>query len=346
MAALFRCFVVSLALHVVSAFSHELELDGLSLLQVRAEIQRHSREVTSSVQNNTAAVATSEVVSIRNVTIVSPVSDPPDPQDIQAHQYSAVTLIVTVVIVIVVCTVSVAVVMLYRRGSFSGQKTRVLCLHSFRMSGEIMQEQLFGFSDFGEKLEEAGLSLTYLDAPYKCTPEDEAKIYPKMKEAFGHFGAFYEWYTASEDGREYRRLEETLTYLEHVMESQGPFDGIVGFSQGGSLAHLVAYLQSSGERFTKLPPLKFIVVLNSRRSRAAVHDHLWETSPPKSLPKAFVVYGGKDTSIFPEEAKRLIDTLPGATEVYLPQQAHSIPSLRGKDAQALATFLKEFVPTQ
>ena len=41
------------------------------------------------------------------------------------------------------------------------------------------------------------------------------------------------------------RVEETIEYVANYVKQQGPFDGIFGFSQGGTLASLI--LQRQGK---------------------------------------------------------------------------------------------------
>jgi len=205
-----------------------------------------------------------------------------------------------------------------------------------------MKSQLFDFSDFGSRLESAGLNLTFVNAPYKCTAEDEAKMYPAVKAAFGHFGEYYEWFNATDDSPpEYRHLPETLDYLERFMEEQGPFDGLVGFSQGGCLVHLISYMQATGMRFTNVPSLKFVLLLSARLSRLPDHQKMW-SSPPENLPRSMVIYGGMDTSVKPHETQALIRTLPGADVIFIPEQHHAIPRLSEDDAAKLAEFLETY----
>jgi len=226
-----------------------------------------------------------------------------------------------------------------------GSTPRLLCLHSFRTSGPIMKEQMFKFSNFGEKLEQAGFDLEFLSAPYQCTEEDEKKVYAVVKQAFSTHKKHYEWYNASEDKTEYRRLDETIAYLEKILEQKGPFDGLVGFSQGGSLAHLMTYLQATGQAFTRHPPFKFVIIMSSRRSRATIHQHMWQAPPPTNLPRSIVFYGGKDTACPVEDARKLIETLPGAEEVYLPDSDHRVPNLAEADAEKLLDFLSYSRPS-
>lgn len=48
---------------------------------------------------------------------------------------------------------------------------------------------------------------------------------------------------------QYNGVDDSLSALERLMEAQGPFDGLLGFSQGAALAALVAALQERGLRF-------------------------------------------------------------------------------------------------
>lgn len=47
----------------------------------------------------------------------------------------------------------------------------------------------------------------------------------------------------------YKGMDESLKFLEQYMTDHGPFDGIMGFSQGASMAGLVALLQHKGIMF-------------------------------------------------------------------------------------------------
>ena len=47
----------------------------------------------------------------------------------------------------------------------------------------------------------------------------------------------------------YHGMDESLQYLEQYMQQHGPFDGLMGFSQGASVAGLAALLQHRGTKF-------------------------------------------------------------------------------------------------
>ncbi|KAK4704176.1 hypothetical protein P7C70_g2038, partial [Phenoliferia sp. Uapishka_3] len=51
------------------------------------------------------------------------------------------------------------------------------------------------------------------------------------------------WFSETRNGiSHYRRLDETLMYLRNIMEKEGPFDGVWGFSQGGAMAGILTLL--------------------------------------------------------------------------------------------------------
>ena len=150
------------------------------------------------------------------------------------------------------------------------RKQRLLCLHSFRTSGEILAQQLFLFSNLGSVLIET-CDLTYIDAPHRCSPADDEKLEPMIKQVFN--GPYHEWFNAQQQanggGLEYEYLFESLKAVEHAVRTRGPFDGFLGFSQGGTLAHLCCMLAAHGR--LPFPEPSFLILLCSRASRHHVH---------------------------------------------------------------------------
>lgn len=69
----------------------------------------------------------------------------------------------------------------------------------------------------------------------------------------------------------FRGIEATLVRLRHILETQGPFDGVWGFSQGGACAAVLASLVADpGQHPTFAapgpgwppPPLRFVVIVS------------------------------------------------------------------------------------
>ncbi|XP_042241364.1 esterase OVCA2-like [Homarus americanus] len=69
-----------------------------------------------------------------------------------------------------------------------------------------------------------------------------------------------------------RSSEESLKAVESCFKDSGPFDGILGFSQGAAMLGLLCGLQQQG----KLPfSFKFAIFASAFRSGSSPHQHLY-----------------------------------------------------------------------
>ncbi|KAG6499775.1 hypothetical protein ZIOFF_039567 [Zingiber officinale] len=113
------------------------------------------------------------------------------------------------------------------------RRPRFLCLHGFRTSGEIMRTQVMG--KWPEEVT-ARLDLVFLDGSFPAEGKSDVDgIFPPP---------YYEWFQFDKDFMEYRNLEECFTYIEDLIIEHGPFDGLMGFSQGAILSAALLGLQS------------------------------------------------------------------------------------------------------
>ena len=46
---------------------------------------------------------------------------------------------------------------------------------------------------------------------------------------------YYEWYVGNGYEDENKTIDESITYLEEYMKSNGPYCGVLGFSQGNQI---------------------------------------------------------------------------------------------------------------
>lgn len=218
---------------------------------------------------------------------------------------------------------------------------RVLCFHSFRTNAKIfnLQLELCGWKD-----RFPWIDFVLLDAPYECTEEDEQKMrLPKNAGSGGQimeffpkeeYGAYREWYNANDAGV-YDRLDATLAYASKTFEGGG-FDGLLGFSQGGNLATMIAVLAERGA-LPAFANLGFVVGLSSHRPRdPSVAKHL-DAGEPLKTPSLFVVHA--DDPVVPAAlARSLVASFAAATVVEIPGAKHAPATLTKTNHPEIGAF--------
>eukprot|EP00899_Mesostigma_viride_P010832 jgi/Mesvir1/19750/Mv13056-RA.1 len=202
------------------------------------------------------------------------------------------------------------------------RKLRVMAFHGFRTSAAAMRLQLY-FAKW-HQLDDI-LEVVCLDGPFPA----EAPPEPEVARTFDP--PYYEWYNVDKEAFEnetthYKGLKETLTYINDYARLHGPFDGVLGFSQGAALAALVCLLQRKGDIMTDVPPLRFCMIVSGLRifdsSMTEIFDKekyawLWD------MPSIHFL-GEKDFLL--RENQKLARHFPGAVLVHH-KQAHTIPRL-------------------
>ncbi|KAL1987711.1 hypothetical protein VTN96DRAFT_2551 [Rasamsonia emersonii] len=129
----------------------------------------------------------------------------------------------------------------------SKQPLKILMLHGYTQSGSLFRAKSGALAKSLQKsfpLHE--VSFSYPTGPLRLDPADIPGYTPandgedskeKEIEAYG-------WWRRSNttDPPEYIGLEDGLNTVAKVLRDEGPFDGVVGFSQGASMAAMIASL--------------------------------------------------------------------------------------------------------
>ncbi|GLC77094.1 hypothetical protein PLESTF_001883600, partial [Pleodorina starrii] len=215
-------------------------------------------------------------------------------------------------------------------------RLRVLCVHSFRTSGAIFQQQLqrAGLLDALSDLVE----FTFIDAPHPASGPIPRDVKPYFA------GPYYEWFTAEAVGDRVEFDEEKMQaserYLTALLAEQGPFDGLVGFSQGSVMSAALVALQRSGLRpqLAALRPLRFCILFAGLKSRHPDHVAAFEALSGKVPCPSLHVYGDKDALKNPH-CVELADSFGNAT-VLLHQRGHVIPALQEPQLAVVRAFLQ------
>jgi predicted esterase len=149
-------------------------------------------------------------------------------------------------------------------------KPRILCLHGWRTNGEILSMQMAALQA------NTSMDCVFIDAPFPGRGEPDkgiALFYPDRP--------YYEWFyrskkventsdlanTTNSDqpkaSAKYENLGESIKFLTDHLDAHGPYDGILGFSQGASMVTRLVKLQ---EQLTSLPSstnriFKFVILI-------------------------------------------------------------------------------------
>ena len=152
------------------------------------------------------------------------------------------------------------------------------------------------------------------------------------------------WWNAAEaaerpaTSKTYVGLEESLALARQTLQEHGPFDGLLGFSQGATLGALLCLAPSP------LPPLRFAVLVSGFMPRDPALEPLVGTAegpPPLRVPlPSLHVMGENDQLVAAASSQRLSDCFAGAT-LHHHEGGHLVPS--SADFRAL---LKDFVTRQ
>jgi acetyl esterase/lipase len=187
------------------------------------------------------------------------------------------------------------------------RKLRVLCLHGYHGSGEILRAQLEKLVDGTE----TQVEYVTLDAPSL---------------AGGDFG----WWHSTDgpssqvvddpgvDGgrKHYRGWTRTRDWLVSTFDEQGPFDGVLGFSQGAALVGLATGLRAPGGKATDERPLvfDFAVVVSGFRSVDSNQAALYTHEDSFHLP-SFHIIGRSDYIVPPAKSLDLASAFAAPTVV-------------------------------
>ncbi|XP_010025403.2 esterase AGAP003155 [Eucalyptus grandis] len=213
--------------------------------------------------------------------------------------------------------------------SHTHEKPRILCLHGFRMSAKILETQIHKWPE--SVLEK--LDLVYLNAPY-----------PSMGKS-GVEGIFdppyFEWFQANQDFTEFENFEECIDFIEDFMVKNGPFDGLLGFSQGAVLAAALPGMQAEGLVLTKVPKIKFLILISGAKLGGSKYGApplaANAFSPPVKCPSLHLI--GENDFQKPDSIA-LLDSFVDPIVVHH-LRGHTIPMLDDQSLEVVNNFIEK-----
>lgn len=174
------------------------------------------------------------------------------------------------------------------------KKLSVLCLHGYRQNAKTFNSKTGSFRKCVKKYAD----FVYTTAPHKAPPLNEAEGGSQEGGDDDGEGQRSWWFNKSDgtfkgtnqDGPAYG-FEESLKHVEKVWREEGPFQGLLGFSQGACFAGLICLL--SAKSMTSIKP-QFVILAAGFKSGSLSHKNIYEETP--TIPSLHI-FGESDNII-------------------------------------------------
>ncbi|KAI9201215.1 hypothetical protein LWI28_020200 [Acer negundo] len=203
------------------------------------------------------------------------------------------------------------------------RKPRFLCIHGFRTSGEILKKQVNKWPQ--EVLQK--IDLVFPDGPFPAQGKSDVE---------GIFDPpYYEWFQFNKEFTEYTNFDECLNYIEDYMIKHGPFDGLLGFSQGAILSGGLPGLQANGVALTKVPKINFLIIIGGAQLKSPTVAEKAYSSPIQCPSLHFL--GEKD--FLKPYGLELLNSCVEPVIIHHPK-GHTIPRIDDKNLPTMLSFIE------
>jgi predicted esterase len=221
------------------------------------------------------------------------------------------------------------------------KKLKILCLHGYAQNLKVFHKRTAVLKKALKNIAE----LYYVQGPFVCSMNpanhesfDIDENTPEDEKPFG-------WWNFSKEEK-CIGLEESLELLIKYMKEEGPFDGILGFSQGSSMAAILcAHLELENEKHNpdipKVP--SFVMFFSGFRPDDSDYDKYFNTERKLKI-KSLHVYGKEDHWLDPERSKKLISYFENPT-ILAHSGGHFIP-MEAEKRHFYVDYIKQYLETE
>ncbi|XP_030756803.1 esterase AGAP003155 [Sitophilus oryzae] len=219
------------------------------------------------------------------------------------------------------------------------QKLKILVLHGYRQNAEVFKMKTGSF----RKLVHSRAQFNYVTAPHKVLLVDNLDALEDREVGQAQDEEQYGWFF-NRDDMTYRGIrnggpaigfEDSVNFIEQVFERDGPFDGVVGFSQGACFLGLLCHLQQVG--LTNHIKFNFAIMFSGFKSQSWPHLKYYQDEI--TLPSMHI-YGTSD-KIIPTEMSEALSLCFKDPVVVVHDGGHYVP---GSSKQK--TEYRDFLETQ
>lgn len=250
-------------------------------------------------------------------------------------------------------------------GNESPRKLRILCLHGFRQNASSFKGRT---ASLAKKLKNI-VELVFVDAPHElpfvyqpcitgshgeCASSSLQQTHPPPSENCRKKFAWLvapdfnisgevDWKIANGSFDPLQYLQQTdgfdvsLAYLKSVFSQKGPFDGILGFSQGAAMAALVSAQQ---ERLKSEMDFRFVILCSGFAIKLAEFECQAINCPSLHI---FGSDRGKDRQIANQASRDLASLFDDGCSVIIEHDSGHIIPTRSPYIDEIRNFLHRFL---
>ncbi|USP82469.1 hypothetical protein yc1106_09743 [Curvularia clavata] len=254
---------------------------------------------------------------------------------------------------------------------------KILMLHGFTQSGPLFQAKTGALRKTLAKAFPKGIELVYPTGPIRLTPADnpfsnlDSKEGGEEKQELDAYG-WWRRKTTTDGPYIFEGFEQGLAHIASVLKAQGPFDGVIGFSQGAAAAAIVASLLEPNRRAAFdaqhaagkgiafpasfeggiHPPFKFAVSYSgfaaippTAAGAAAGESPYGAFYDPKIATPMLHFIGMQDVVIEEARSLALVERCERREERYVVYHpgGHFLPSTQKASVNALIGFIREII---
>jgi len=215
---------------------------------------------------------------------------------------------------------------------------RVLCLHGYRQNDNSFREKTGAFRKMIGKYCE----FTFIKAPHHVLPMSAEDINQDQRGWW--FSRENDYFKADDASDCDKGFEGSLDLIQKTFELHGPFDGIIGFSQGAALLSLLCLIKTRAPE-TLSPSVKFdfAVMVAAFKSKSTKHAKWYakEDNGDQAITKVTIptlhVMGTEDRVIKKHLSEELLDLFDEPHKLFH-SGGHYIPAT-SKQKEAYCKFL-------
>lgn len=214
---------------------------------------------------------------------------------------------------------------------------KILCLHGFVQNGSVFARKS---SAVRKALGKLGYETVYLSAPVQVATEDlpfETSASTFGGDAAGSSASdFRSWWPFNISQADHYTIDQALDSIKQSIEKDGPYVGVIGFSQGAGLAGILCNMIQTLS--PKQEPFKFAVLYSGFRAQPDALQHYYDN---KITTPSLHILGSLDTVVSEERSMKLYDACSEDTrEILRHPGGHFVPNSKPMVA-AVVDFIKK-----